>query len=449
MGVLADTLRGLFAERKADTVATVVPSWDDNRPQQQAWSYERAAREGYRLDEYVFACVGFRMDAMGEAPLCAYTADETKLTDGEHPGVTLLNHPNPFMGRARLWKVTSMHLDLAGDAYWHKVRSGAGKIIELWPLRPDRMSIVPSRTKYIGGYIYTIGQQQFPLQPEDVIHFQTPHPLNDYYGQSLIEVLAARIDLDINQRTLISALFRNAGIPFGMINIERKITTEAEREQIRRQFRADFGGANAFRVGVLDGGSASYTAMGMPLGAQGVAMPELDEMNEARICSVFGVLPSLVSTRLGMRSSSYANRVSDREVFWEQTQVPRYRDTDDMLTMGLHADFPDVMRFEHDLTKVKALQEDEDKKHARIREDFRAGLVIWTRAVEELGGDPEEEGIVLLQSTDVPTWTDEMKDKPEPVEPPPEPVAPPPPPEGVPGETPPTNGRANGVAAGH
>jgi HK97 family phage portal protein len=437
-----DSLRALLPqERKADAIAAAVPSWEAGRPQQQTWSYERSAREGYRLDEYVFACVDFRQNAWGEAPFCAYTVGEEKLTDYQNDGVTLLNHPNPYMGRSKLGKITALHLDLAGDAYWHKVRSKAGKVIELWPLRPDRMTIVPSDTDFVAGYIYKIGDKTFALAEDDVIHFQeTPNPLSDYYGMSRIEILAARIDLDVAQRALIAAFFNNAGVPFGMINIERKISTEEERKAIRQQFHRDFGGANAFRVGVIDGSTATYTAMGLPLGAAGVALPEVDEMNEARICAVFGVQPSLIATRLGMSSSSYANRVSDREFFWRQTQVPRYRDNDDTLTAALQPDFPDIIRFEHDLTKVHALQEDEDKKHARIRENWKAGLVVWQRAVEETGGDPEEEGMVLLMNTSVPTWTSDLTEKPEPVEEPP-------PPQPVPDEqVPQPAGRSNGVA---
>lgn len=436
MGLLASSIRSLIPERKQDSVATAVPSWESGREQQHNWSYDKAAREGFKLDEYVFSCVDFRMNAMGEAPICAYTKSDEKLTDYQHDGVTLLNHPNPFMSRARMAKLIGLHLDLAGDAYWHKVRSPAGKVVELWPLRPDRVKIVPDDKEFIAGYIYSVGDKKFSLPAQDVIHFQeSPDPLSDFYGLSKIQVLAARIDLDVAQRTLIAAFFNNAGIPFGMINIERKITNEEERKALRQQFRADFSGSNAYRVGVIDGSTASYTPMGMPLGGSGVAMPEMDEMTEARICAVFGLQPSLIATRLGMSSSSYANRVSDREFFWDQTQVPRYRDLDDTITMALQPEFPDVMRFEHDLAEVRALQEDEDKKHTRTRENWKAGLLVWERAVEELGYDPAEDGMVMLLNTSVPTWSTDLKEKPEPVE------TPPPPP--VNGQNPPNGQPAN------
>lgn len=449
MGLLASAVRAptqWLAPQRKDAILSAIPTWDVGRPQSQPFDYQRGARDGYLLDELVFACIEFRMDAAGEAPVCGYVRTEKgdeKIDNYEHPAIRVLNNPNPFMGRARLWKITSMHMDIGGNAYWHKVRSAAGRVVEFWPLRPDRVQVIPDSRTFIGGYKYSIGDNDYFLRPEDIIHFRSEHPLNDYYGLSRLHVLAGRVDLDVWQRDFTSAFFRNAGVPFGLLNIERPLRP-GEREMVREQFRTDFGGRNAFSVGVLDGGAASYTPMGLPLGEDGIAMPTLDEINEARICAVMQLSPSLIATRLGLGSSSYANRVSDRDMFWDQVQVPRYRDVDDTLTMGLKADFPDIDRFGHDLSEVRALQEDADKLHARVREDFKAGLVVWEAAVTEVGYDPAQEGMLVLQSTDVPTWTDDMTTKPEPIE---EPAAPTDQPQpGKPGAAAP-NGRANGVAA--
>lgn len=424
MGLLSNSLKAIVPSGLS-TVATAIPSWEVGREQDKPFSYDRAAREGYKLDELVYACVTYRMKAMGEAPMVGFKQNsdtEEKLEAYDHEAVYLLNNPNPYMGRSRLWKITSMHLDLAGDAYWHKVRSKSGKLVQLWPLRPDRMAIIPDSRSYISGYKYTIGDKSFSLSPDEVIHFQTEHPLNDYYGLSTLEILAARVDLDIAQRRLISAFFNNAGIPFGMINIQRRVNTEEEREAIRRQFRADLGGANAWRVGVLDGGQATYTAMGMPLGDRGVAMPAINEQTEARICAVFGLSPSLIATSLGMGSSSYANRVSDRDMFWDQEQVPRYRDVDDALTNALRPEYPDITRFEHDLSKVRALQEDEDKKHKRIREDFFAAGITWDKYIAQLGGSADDKGMLVLPANMITLPTSAVREEQE--EPPPLPQEP-------------------------
>jgi hypothetical protein len=196
---------------------------------------------------------------------------------------------------------------------------------------------------------------------------------------------------------------------------------------------------------VLDGGQATYTPMGLPLGSSGTAMPELNQILETRILGVFGVPASLITTMAGQGSSSYANRVSDRKLFWEETMVPIFRDLDDSLSLGLQDEFPDLLRIEHDLAKVQALQEDVDSRHTRWREDWKAGLVTWAEARQEIGlpEEPDESGVVLIPTVMVPTPSDQLVELDEPL-PPPDAVTPIAPSGGAP--APVANGRTNGAA---
>lgn len=446
MGLLANTIRALVPERKTSIAATV-PTWEVGHQMTPPSDYTRNAREGYMLDEIVYDCVEFRATSAGEPPIAAYHRGSDEKLDS-HPAVTLLNNPNPFMGRSRFWATLSMFMDIGGNAYVEKVRSGAGKVVELWPLRPDRMRVIPDARTFIGGYHYQLGDHAFMLPAEDVIHFKTRHPLDDYYGLPPLAVIAGRVDLDVWTRRFTEAFFRNAGVPAGLLNIQRTVN-ETESELIRRRFRDVYGGADGWhRLMVIGGGVATYEAMGLPLGADGLAMPELNQINETRICGVYGVAPSLIPTMSGLSSSSYANRVSDRQLFWESTMIPLFKDLDTALTMGLADEFPDLDRLEHDLSKVKALQEDVDKVHVRVRDDFKAGVATWTEARVAMGYDeePEEPGMVLVAANMVPTWSDDMLTEPEPE---PEPVAALPGPNGtVPAPAAPVaNGQRNGSAA--
>ena len=62
------------------------------------------------------------------------------------------------------------------------------------------------------------------------------------------------------------------------------------------------------------------------MGQRGLVVPELDEINEARLAMPFGVPLSIIGARLGMASSSYGNRKSDREGFWDETLSPLYKE---------------------------------------------------------------------------------------------------------------------------
>ncbi len=448
MGLISDAFHALIPESKS-AIAASIPTWDAGVAQYQQTSYYRNARDGYMIDELVFDCVEFRATSAGEPPTVAWRktpGGEEKVTD--HPGLDLINHPNPFMARSQFWGAISMSLDIAGNAYVEKVRSGSGKTVELWPLRPDRVRVIPDANTFIGGYMYTIGDHSFSMPARDVIRFKTRHPLDDYYGLPPLAVLAGRVDLDVWTRRFAESFFRNAGVPTGLLNIQR-VVQESERAAIRRRFREEYGGPEGWhRMLVLDGGEATYTPMGMGMGANGLAMDALGQQNEVRILGAFGgIPPSLIPTIAGAGSSSYANRVSDRQLYWEQTMIPWFRDMDTTLSMQLIDEYPDLDRFEHDLSMIKALQESEDAKHARYREDLFGGVITQEEARQLCGypAKPDSPGYYMIPTAMVPTWSEDLDGPPEPV---PEPVAAAPLPPGqapnaLPTPTPPTT---NGVA---
>ena len=419
MGIFSQAVRAISLprEQKMSAIAASIPTWDSNVAQYQQHtpqSYPQLAHEGYMLDELVFACVEARATSASEPRMAAYRGDEKVET--ANPSLTLLNHPNPFTDAATFWGGVVMCLDIGGNAYIEKVRSASGKLVELWLLRPDRTWVIPDQQQYIRGYKYIIGDKQFELPAENVIHFKTRHPLDDYYGLPPLSVLAGRIDLDIWVRQFSEAFFRNAGVPAGLLNIERSVTQQ-ERELIKSQFRNDYGGPQGWHnTLVIGGGGATYQPMGLPLGPRGTAVGELDEINEARICMVMGIPPSVISTRIGLASSSYANRQSDIRLFWDGTLAPIYHYLGATLTSGLKDEYPDIERWAHDLSTVQALREDQDQKVERHTKIWLAGGCTWQEYRVAIGqsAEPDEPGMVLVPTTVTPTWSPDMLTEPEP-----------------------------------
>jgi HK97 family phage portal protein len=464
MGFLADTVRALArTEQKATAVAATTSPYDIGYHSRSPQDYQRNVFDGYMVDELVYQCIELRMNSAGEPPICAYRktgTDEEKLTDAaDEPALALFKQPNPFMDRSRFWQTVVMHLDLGGNAYLEKVRSGAGKTIELWPLRPDRVTIKPDPTSFIGGYTYKLGTQTFQLAAEDVIHIKYPHPLDDFYGLSKLQVLAGRVDLDVWTRKFTEAFFRNAGVPAGLLSIQKQMSPQ-EREDMRRRFRELYGGEQGWhKVLVVDTGpnqSVSYTPMGLPLGENGLGMNSLQQQIEAKICGVFGVPMSLIPTLVGAQANrGQTAAVSDREVFWEQTMIPLFKNLDAAMTMGLADEYPDIDRFEHDLSTIAALQEDQDKLHARWRDNWSHGLCTWEEARQKIGlpEEPDEEGVVMLLNTSVPTPSNTLTDPEEAMleqqsnAPQPQPQDQQQPQPDMQPQQPMANGRTNGVAA--
>ncbi len=397
MGLLAQSFRRGATKGSAATI----PIWQSGKAQISPVNYETYAREGYSKNEIVFACIEELATSAAE-PRIVGRRRRPRLGNQEivdHPMIALLNRPNPFLTRFQMWATVIMHLYLAGNAYVEKVRNNVGQVTELWIMRPDRLRVVPDRTKFIAGYEYRIGAETYSLPAEDVIHFKMRHPLDDFYGMPPMMAASGRIDIDNYTRDFIKAFFLNAGVPAGLLSIKQPMS-EAQKKDIRGRYRQEFGGPKGWHdLLILDAAEASFTPMTAQLGQRGLVIPELDEIVEARTAMVFGVPLTLIGARLGMASSSYANRKSDKEMFWDETLAPLYRMLAETLDTFLVPDFSDIDEVIFDLSDVHALLEDRDKLHKRIREDV-AGSIITIEEGRTKIGEPElpSEGTMILPS---------------------------------------------------
>lgn len=394
-----------------------IPPWQAGIVQPMALNYEAFAREGYGGNEIVFAAIQELMSSASEPQMQVRVGKEWT---HEHPLLDLMNRPNPLMDRYAFWSTVLMYYHISGNAYALKVRSRFTNVVELWLLRPDRMRIVPDSYSIVRRYEYQIGaggagSVGIPIPREDIIHFKKPHPYNDFYGLSPLSIIASRIDTDNYMREFVKAYFVNAGVPGGILNIKQSVSPEV-KEQIRQGFRTNFGGPRGWHdTMILDGAEATFTSLTAALGTRGLVVPELDEVNEARLAAPFGVPLSLIGARLGMASSSYGNRKSDREGFWDETLSPLYKELAGPLNLALVPDFGGVDEISFDLSDVRALQEDVDKVHARVRSDYTAGLESFESARLSLGlpAKPAAGETLLIPSNMVPTKVSDLGKPPE------------------------------------
>ena len=189
--------------------------------------------------------------------------------------------------------------------------------------------------------------------PEDFGHLKLPHPLDDHYGLSPLAVLGKHINLDSILTDFQSVFFQNSGVPSGLLKIKRRISSQAEADDIRASWRAQFRGIRGWhQVAILDE-DANYQKTGATLDESDA--PGVGERLESRICAALRVPPVLVGALVGMNHATYANYVEARRSFWEETLMPEYRRIQEFLEKFLGADSNEFDRLEFDLTQVRAL----------------------------------------------------------------------------------------------
>jgi HK97 family phage portal protein len=419
MSVITKTIRNVLPGGGFLPIA-ITPTMN-GRPQTADGDYETLAREGYSRNEIVYACIEELSTSAAEPRMHAQVRRVAGEPEGElalkwtldHRILDLFRTPNPFMDGFEFWATVILHRSIAGNAFALKVRSAAGRPVQLWLMRPDRVRVVPHRTQYIARYEYLVSPTEtVPLAVEDVLHFKTRNPLNEFYGMPPLMAVAGRVDIDNYMRDFVRSYFTNAGVPAGVLAVKNKLP-DGFKEDVKRRFRQDYGGpAGWHEMLVIDQTEASFTPMTTSLGPQGLVVPSLDEISEARIAMAFGVPLTIIGARLGVNSSSYANKRSDRESFWDEHLAPLYKELAGPLNLRLIPDFPGVKEIAFDLSDVRALQEDLDKIHARLRADLISGGITIEEFRRAIGVDEKvTTGTFLLPSNLVPVPAGQIADE--------------------------------------
>jgi HK97 family phage portal protein len=175
----------------------------------------------------------------------------------KHAALSLLNRPNPFWSRFRLFELSQVYLELCGESFWVVERDPrTGIPLSMWSVRPDRMEPVPDPDTYLAGWLYTApdGRERIPLSVDEVIHVCYPNPLDPYRGlgpiQSvLIDIDAARYASEWNRN-----FFVNSARPDGVLQVDHGLE-DTEREELMNGWReAHRGVGRAHRVAVLEAG---------------------------------------------------------------------------------------------------------------------------------------------------------------------------------------------------
>lgn len=171
-----------------------------------------------------------------------------------HPALVVWRKPNQFYTGREFRETIQQHHDLAGEYWWVVSYSSRGGVpLELWPVRPDRMEPVPSKTDFIAGYLYHAGRgREIPLRTDQVIFNKRPNPTNPYRGIGPVGTLLMDIEGEAAASAYNTNFFRNSAEPGGLIKIDRRLADEEFAELVERWNQQHRGVANAHRVGVLE-----------------------------------------------------------------------------------------------------------------------------------------------------------------------------------------------------
>jgi HK97 family phage portal protein len=291
----------------------------------------------YLRSSWVHTAVARIAEAGALVPLEVYQRrGEQRIAQQNHPLERLLGSPNPLISGFELIESTLGWLELAGNAYWYLAADSDGLPAEVWPLRPERVRIVPDPLRFVAGYVYTLDAQEITLTPDQVIHFKRWHPVDDFYGLSTLSAAALASQADrAMARWNLSIFGKQAAVPAGVVTFRNNIP-DAELERVRREWNDAYGGGER-KTAFVRGAELSWQNIGLN-------QMESDFLNGRRfnrdeILQIFGVPAALYE-----KDATRANALAARQTFLEQTIWPKLIRITEKITGGLAPFFgPDLI----------------------------------------------------------------------------------------------------------
>jgi HK97 family phage portal protein len=331
----------------------------------------------------VAACLRYINDTIPEARLrVKMPKDGSDEVVPNHALYKLLKRPNRSTGY--LWRdilgAIGMSLALDGNAYLRLRRNGFSQIAALEYVPHD---LCEPREDYPGSglthyFVYTSGQGG-RVDPEEIIHFRIGiDPSNTLKGWSSFRAAMLEVLTDNEAAVYSRVMMRNLGVIGWIIQPEegRDTITPKEADSIKEKFLTQFTGEERGKPFIptrkIKVESVGHTPDKM-------LVRETRMTPEERICAVFRIAAIVAGVGAGLQRSTMANTKEQREATMESCNCPMWAAIADTLSarfedLGLLKNGEFV---EFDLGTVRALQEDEDKKHDRARKNFKDG--IWTR----------------------------------------------------------------------
>ena len=347
------------------------------------------AGEGWARPEYgrymatspsVYSAVKLRADALTRPPLRVYRsgddagASRRALVEPSHPVARLLERVNPWYTRADLWRATEIYLCLWGAAFWAIARGEDGTP-ELWPLRPDRMAVIPDRRRYVRGFVYrgdpgsvssgSLPSGSLPMDtvaytPDEIVWLRYFNPLEELAGLS--PLAPARLSADMGHEGLHfnRHLLRNSARPdFLLLTNQEMNETQLEDFYARWEMRYQ-GPGNAHRPAVA---SAVRDVKTLGLSHRDIDFIQGLRWSLEEVSRTYGVPKLLLGD---FERATYANVQASERMFWRNTIVPEVRFLEEQLNRMLlpRLGYPQLS-VEFDLSVIEALQEDENNRVQR------------------------------------------------------------------------------------
>jgi HK97 family phage portal protein len=380
-------------------------------------NYETAVGDPSK-SSLVMSAVRWLGNTLPEAPVQVKRPGQA---DGEaeavenHPLVELLRKPNDYYAGDNLWTAFAFSWILDGNCYFIKVRNRLGQVIELWyephwSIRPrwkdDRKGNFQQKegddpAAFITYYEVDRESRKYRVEASDIVHFRDGNdPHNPRKGWSYVGSILREIYGDNEVSNYSARLLGGSAVPPFMVTIDTQIQnfSQEDADGLAAHLERRTTGDQKGKPLVVYGGKPEKLAFS----PEELDLKMLHRFSEERFCAVTGIPAVVLGLGAGLDHSIYNNVKQADERAYEAYLIPLYRRIAAQLNVQLMPDFDAKGLYAtHDLSGVRALQEDEDAKVKRVVSLFQSGVITWNEARSKTGFDLEDGGDVVMVKTGV------------------------------------------------
>lgn len=254
----------------------------------------------------VYACVRILAESIASLPLHVYQyKDGGKERVPNHPLYFLLHDaPNHEMTSFIFRETLMTHLLLWGNCYAQIIRDMSGRVIGLYPLLPNRMTVErDDNNEIIYRYTPTTAESQFDksaqvtLQRREVLHIPALG-FDGIQGYSPIAMARNAIGVAIACEEFGAKFFENDARPSGILKHPGTIKNP---DKLRDSWQTAFSGANHGKTAVLEEG-VTYESISIPPDDAQFLDTRKFQLNE--IARIFRVPPHMIAD---LERSTFSN----------------------------------------------------------------------------------------------------------------------------------------------
>ncbi|MEP7221670.1 MAG: phage portal protein [Novosphingobium sp.] len=350
----------------------------ESGPGRQPFEYQGAVKRAYLDNPVAHRAVRLVADGIGQAALVPTDPRLAALVNATSAGQSLL-------------ETLACHLLLHGNGYVQILKDGLCRPVELFALRPERVSVMLGENGWPTAFGYRVGEASLtiPLLDEDaspnLIHIKGFHPADDHYGAGCLSSADQAVAIHNAASMWNRALLDNSARPSGALVYDAGDAaglTSDQFDRLKDELASAFSGqGNAGRPMLLEGGLKWQS---MSLSPADMDFATLKSAAARDIALAFGVPPML----LGLPGdATYANYREANRALWRLTLLPLASKLLSALSEGLTTWFPGAS-LAVDLDKIPALAEDRAALWSQVsgadfltREEKRTMLGIAPKAV--------------------------------------------------------------------